>query len=78
MSSLTASEPLLQRIRGEFLETPTLRLTPWQFQRLWCLDADECQIVLQRLVHMRFLRAAPDGTFVRGDYGRTARPREQP
>jgi hypothetical protein len=65
MSSLTASESLLQRIRREFLENPALRLTPWQFQRLLCLDADECQIILRRLVQMRFLRAGPDGTFVR-------------
>lgn len=65
MSSLTASESLLQRIRREFLENPALRLTPWQFQRLLCLDADECQIILRRLVQMRFLRAASDGTFVR-------------
>ena len=65
MSTLTHSEPLLQRIRGEFVESPGLRLTPWHFQRLWNLEADEARIVIERLVHTRFLREAGDGTFVR-------------
>lgn len=65
MSSLSGSESPLQRIRDEFLETPDLRLTPWQFQRLWRLEVDECRIVLQRLVATNFLRETTDGRFVR-------------
>lgn len=67
MSSLTAGESLLQHIRGEFLESPGLRLTLSQFQRLWNLDVDECRTVVQRLVHSRFLREAADGTLVRDE-----------
>ena len=67
MSSMTASESLLRCIRGEFLDTPGLRLTAWQFQRLWNLDADECRVIIQRLVKAEFLREAPDGAFVRRD-----------
>jgi hypothetical protein len=39
-------EPVLQRIRGEFHESPGLRLTHWQFQRLWNPDADEARQVI--------------------------------
>jgi len=60
-----ASESLLQHIRGEFAESPGLRLTFWQFQRLWNLDAGEAQRVIELLVFLRFLREARDGTFVR-------------
>jgi hypothetical protein len=67
MSSMTASESLLRRIRGEFLQSPGLRLTAWQFQRLWNLDSDECRVIIKHLVDMRFLRETSDGTFVRHD-----------
>ena len=67
MSPLTASESLLQRIRGEFNESPGLRLTPWQFQQLWALTADESRVMMQRLLNAGFLREAPDGTLVRND-----------
>ena len=63
MSSLTASESLLERIRSLFAENPGLRLTRWQFQQLWRLDADEARFVIDRLVRMRFLRETSDGTF---------------
>jgi hypothetical protein len=65
MSTLTASESLLERIRSEFLESPGLRLTAWQFQRLWHLVAQECRFVIDRLLRTQFLREARDGTLVR-------------
>ena len=65
MSRLASLEPVIQRIRGEFHESPGLRLTHWQFQRLWNLDADQAQLVIEELVQRRFLRGARDGTFVR-------------
>ena len=65
MSSLSGSESLLRRICDEFLETPDLRLTPWQFQRLWRLDVDECRRVIRHLVAMHFLSETSDGLFVR-------------
>jgi hypothetical protein len=49
------SDPLLERIRGEFNEMPGLRLTLSQAQRLWGLDACVCQASLRRLVDARFL-----------------------
>jgi hypothetical protein len=65
MSQLANLEPVLQRIRGEFLESPGLRLTHWQFQRLWNLDADQARQLIEKLLQTRFLRGARDGTLVR-------------
>jgi hypothetical protein len=58
-------DSILQRIRGEFHESPGLRLTHWQFQRLWNLDDDQARLVIEQLLQTRFLRGARDGTFVR-------------
>ena len=64
MSCVTASESFVRKIYTEYLEHPDLRLTWWQFQRLWNLDSDECGIILQRLVRTRFLEETSDGMFV--------------
>jgi hypothetical protein len=65
MTRLAHLEPVLQRIRGEFHESPGLRLTHWQFQRLWNLDPDQARLVIDQLLETRFLRGARDGTLVR-------------
>jgi DNA-binding GntR family transcriptional regulator len=49
------TEALLNRIRGEFLEMPGLRLTCEQAQRLYGLDRALCQRALDRLVDAGFL-----------------------
>ena len=61
------ADDVLLRVRGEYCEMPGLRLTLVQAQRLWALDALAAQSVLRALVDARFLRPAPDGTFVRVD-----------
>jgi hypothetical protein len=60
----------IQIVRGEYLEVPGLLLTRSQVQRLWGLDDDECDHVLNALVGVRFLRRTPAGAFVRADQGR--------
>src|SRR5256885_11332701 len=60
-------QDVVQRIRGEFLEMPGLRLTPEQAQRLWRLDETSCEAVLGALVDARFLARTRDGAFVRED-----------
>jgi hypothetical protein len=65
LPTFVGSEPLLRRIEREFADNPELRLTPWQFQQLWNLDAEQARIVIERLVHVRFLREARDGTVLR-------------
>jgi hypothetical protein len=64
MSSLSGSESLFEKIRNEYRGIPGLRLTRWQFQRLWTLSTDECQVVLRRLVNTNVLKETPDGAFV--------------
>ncbi len=58
-------EDVLQRIQGEYLEMPGLRLTTAQAQRLWGLDRDVCETLLAALVDTRFLCRTRDGAFVR-------------
>jgi hypothetical protein len=58
-------EPVLQRIRSEFLEMPGLRLTGAQAGRLWNLDAVVCESLLGTLVTSQFLARRTDGAFVR-------------
>ena len=42
-------DEVLQRIQGEFVEMPGLRLTTAQAQRLWGLDRDVCDALLGAL-----------------------------
>jgi hypothetical protein len=58
-------DDVLQRIQGEFLEMPGLRLTPAQAQRLWGLERDVCDALLGALVDAKFLAQTRDGAFVR-------------
>lgn len=60
---------VLQRIQGEFIEMPGLRLTPAQAQRLWGLDRNVCDQLLDVLVKTRFLSQTRDGSFIRTDGG---------
>ena len=58
-------DEVLQRIQGEFVEMPGLRLTPAQAQRLWGLEPDVCDALLGALVDAKFLAQTRDGAFVR-------------
>lgn len=58
-------EPWRELVRLDFTESPGLRLTLPQAQRLWCLDRDLCKDVLDSLVETAFL------TYVDTRYCRT-------
>ena len=58
-------DEVLQRIQGEFVEMPGLRLTTAQAQRLWGLEGDVCDALLGALVDAKFLSQTRDGAFVR-------------
>ena len=58
-------DDVLQRIQGEFVEMPGLRLTPAQARRLWGLERDVCDALLGALVDAKFLAQTRDGAFVR-------------
>ena len=68
-------DPLLNRIRSEFLEMPGQRLTRVQAQRLYGIDELQCQRALDTLVDTRFLCVKSDGTYARASDGAdTPRP----
>lgn len=59
------SATLEERIRGEFLEMPDLRLTPQQASRLWAVDRATSQVVLIRLTSSGFLSRTREGAYLR-------------
>ena len=63
-------EPIVERLRAEFLEMPGLRLTAQQVHRFCGVDRDTCSAVLDVLVSEKFLCVKPDGTYVRLTEGR--------
>jgi hypothetical protein len=66
---------MLQRIRGEFVEMPGLRLTAAQAQRLWGLERPKCEELLKVLVKDNFLSQTRDGSFIKTDGGPRRMPR---
>ena len=62
---IRATEDVLRRVQGEFLEMPGLRLTEAQARRLWGLDAASCGLLLSVLVDAKFLFRTRDGAFMR-------------
>jgi hypothetical protein len=64
-SRVETANPLLTRIKAEFLEMPGLQLTPWQAQRLWGLDAQACDEALNALVEGAFLHRTSSGAYSR-------------
>jgi len=60
-----ATDDVLRRVQGEFLEMPGLRVTEAQARRLWGLDAASCDALLGALVDMKFLFKTRDGAFMR-------------
>jgi len=60
-----ATDDVLRRVQGEFLEMPGLRVTEAQARRLWGLDAALCDALLGALVDMKFLFKTRDGAFMR-------------
>jgi len=62
---MSPSKSLLNRVRGEFVEMPGLRLRVEQAQRLWNLDRTSCEALLQSLVEAKFLNCGPDEAYGR-------------
>jgi len=56
---------LIDRVRGEFLEMPGLRLTFQQARRLWGLDEETCACLLEALVVSGFLVHGDDEQYAR-------------
>jgi len=62
---MSPSTSLLNRVRGEFIEMPGLRLRVEQAQRLWNLDRTSCEVLLRSLVEAKFLRRDADEAYGR-------------
>ena len=58
--------PLLRRIRSEFLEMPGLRLTPARAARLWAIDRQTSERLLDGLTMTGFLLKNREGAYARG------------
>jgi hypothetical protein len=59
----------LQIVRKEFQEIPGQKLTKPQVQRLWGLDQDTCEVLVEALVQARFLTRTSTGAYGRADIG---------
>jgi hypothetical protein len=70
--STVATDHMLRRVRGEYLEMPGLRLTRRQAQRLWGLDEQTCARLLDSLTEANFLHRTDDGTYGRLTEGAVA------
>ena len=69
------SDVILQRIYGEFIEMPGMRLTLSQAQRLWGLDERTCQALLDYRVGTKFLCRSAHGNYGRSSDGTAPFPR---
>jgi hypothetical protein len=56
---------VVERVRGEFMEMPGLRLTPPQAARLWGLDLRSCEAVIDTLIRSEFLKRTSSGAVAR-------------
>jgi hypothetical protein len=63
--SPTEVHAVVNRVRGEFIEMPGLRLTVRQAARLWGLEPSACENVIDVLVRASFLRWTPAGMVAR-------------
>src|SRR3954454_7925750 len=54
----------MRRIQSEFFEMPGLRLTKMQAQRLWSLDSQLCDTLLDALVSSRVLEKTTRDAYV--------------
>ena len=71
LSPMIDDRQLRQRVCGEYLEMPGLRLTLAQAARLWNVDAATSARVLGELVDSMFLQMT-GGVYLRADIGRRA------
>ena len=60
-------EDWLPIIRAEYIEFPGMHLTRKQIQRLWNLDAQTCDALVEALVAERFLRRTHHEHYVRAE-----------
>ncbi|MFN7983578.1 MAG: hypothetical protein U0Q11_17160 [Vicinamibacterales bacterium] len=57
------------RVRSEYLEMPGLRLSAIQASRLWALDQQTSELILDTLMLSGFLSRNAGGLYVRASHG---------
>ena len=62
-------DDLLMRARGEYREMPGMRLTIDQAMRLWNVDRQTCQWLLDALVDAHFLAIDANGRYRKAHSG---------
>lgn len=60
----TTTTDWVQLVQAEYLEMPGLQLTKAQVRRLWGLEDQTCDLVLQELVATHFLKRTPRDEYV--------------
>ena len=66
----SATEEIIRRVQGEFLEMPGMRVTEAQARRLRGLDAATCSALLSAPIDAKFLFRTRDGAFMRIEHAR--------
>jgi hypothetical protein len=65
---MTAEENIvndsLHLVQAEYLEMPGLGLTKAQVRRLWGMEDRTCDVVLEQLTAMHFLKRTPHDMYV--------------
>lgn len=65
---MTAEETIvndsLHLVQAEYLDMPGLGLTKPQVRRLWGLEERTCDVVLEQLTAMHFLKRTPRDVYV--------------
>ena len=59
--------PWRELVRADYDEMPGMQLTLKQAQRLWSVEAETCQELLDSLIETRYLVRTPDGKYCRAD-----------
>jgi hypothetical protein len=61
---------LIELMRAEYEEMPGLALTKPQVRRLWGVECDTCDALLDEMVRRKFLRKTAGNLYVRAGNGR--------
>jgi hypothetical protein len=70
METTETAHDWIELMRAEYLEMPGLALTKPQARRLWGLDRETCDLLLDEMVSCKFLRRTPQDLYVRADLSR--------
>jgi hypothetical protein len=70
MRTAKAAHRWVEVMRAEYLEMPGLALSKPQASRLWGLDPETCDLLLDEMVDAKFLRKTAQNLYVRADIDR--------